>query len=147
MLASSAAEQSHRPAAVRRGPRLLVAALENTRLTALAATGLILDQAAVAAILHNLLVFRSGRLKGAVARGVGRRRPVRRLTHRFSISYRIPGSAAKRVSFVGVPTTVGQRRAVRVAPPLRGSGWVDFNGCCATITSYRDAIEPINGTL
>jgi hypothetical protein len=74
------------------------------------------------------------------------RRPPRRLTHRFSISYQIPGSATKRVSFVGVPTTVGRRRAIRIAPPLRGPGWVDFNGCCATITSHRGAIEPIDGT-
>jgi len=75
----------------------------------------------------------------------GHRAP-HRLTHRFSVSYRIPGSATQRVSFVGVPTTIGQRRAVRIAPPLRGSGWVDFNGCCATITAHRGAIEPINGT-
>jgi len=75
------------------------------------------------------------------------RKPPARLTHRFSISYRIPGSSTTtRVAFVGVPTGVGQRPAITIAPPLRGSGWVVLNGCCATITSHRGAIEPINGT-
>jgi signal transduction histidine kinase len=52
------------------GLMLLVAALENTSLTALTVTGLVLAQAPVAAILHILLAFPSGRLKGWAARGL-----------------------------------------------------------------------------
>lgn len=69
-----------------------------------------------------------------------------RLTHAFSISYQIPAGPRTSVRFVGVPTAVDQRPAIMVVPPLRGARWVDFNGCCATITSHRGAIEPIDGT-
>jgi hypothetical protein len=77
----------------------------------------------------------------------GHRTPSR-LAHAVSISYTAPGARhVTNVSFVGVPTTVGRTTAIEIAPPLRGAGWVDFNGCCATITSHRGGVEPINGAL
>ena len=53
----------------------------------------------------------------------------------------IPASA----SFVGGRTRVDPRPAVVLAPPLRGGGWLVFNGCCDAITSHRGAIIAING--
>jgi hypothetical protein len=50
------------------------------------------------------------------------------------------------ITFVGAPTPVDPHWAVIIAPPLRGPGWVAFNGCCDTITSHRGAIMAINGT-
>ncbi len=52
------------------GLMLLVAALENAGPTALTVTGLILAQAPVAAVLHALLAFPSGRCKDVVTRGL-----------------------------------------------------------------------------
>jgi hypothetical protein len=50
------------------------------------------------------------------------RKPPARLTHRFSISYRIPGAATPtRVTFAGVPTAVGQRTAIRPRSVGKGS--------------------------
>src|SRR5262249_60584057 len=49
---------------------MFVAALCNATLTPLTVAGLIVSQAPVAAILHVLLAFPSGRLKGRVARGL-----------------------------------------------------------------------------
>src|SRR5690606_6150616 len=51
------------------------------------------------------------------------------------------------VSFVGARTKVNQKSAVVIAPPLRGGGWLVFNGCCDAYTSHRGAILPINGSL
>jgi Peptidase family M23 len=73
--------------------------------------------------------------------------PPKQLIHRISISFTYPGtSQVKNVSFVGAPTAVGQTPPIIIAPPLRGSRWIDVNGCCATITSHRGATEPIDGT-
>lgn len=67
---------------------------------------------------------------------------------------RLPRSIVERVttSYTAAPyltgaTPVTSDQAVVVSPPLRGARWVDFNGCCATATSHRAAVEPINGAL
>jgi hypothetical protein len=46
--------------------------------------------------------------------------------------------------FTTAPVSVG-RPAIVLASPLRGPRWVAFNGCCASITSHRGAIMPVNG--
>jgi hypothetical protein len=82
------------------------------------------------------------------------------LAHRIAIARATPGKdgAAPQplpeggalpadVSFVGARTTVSRTPAVVVAPPLRGGGWLVFNGCCDAYTSHRGAILPINGRL
>jgi hypothetical protein len=73
----------------------------------------------------------------------------RALTHRFSLRLRATtGDRAPRsLTFGGVPTAVGVRSAVVLAPPLQGSGWVVGNGCCAQITAHRGATLSINGTI
>jgi hypothetical protein len=49
--------------------------------------------------------------------------------------------------FPTAPTTVGTDKAMVVAPPLRGPGWVVINGCCDEYTSHRSSLLSINGIL
>jgi murein DD-endopeptidase MepM/ murein hydrolase activator NlpD len=41
---------------------------------------------------------------------------------------------------------VQKRQPVAISPPLRGSNWVDGDGCCDT-SAHRTALNPINGSL
>ena len=82
-------------------------------------------------------------------RSFGRTWP-RRLTH--VIRYRLPSSAPSRVviatTVVRAPAIQTSRRApVRIAPPLRGPGWINSNGCCASPPSeHRTLVLPSNGS-
>ncbi|GAC69650.1 M23 family metallopeptidase [Gordonia soli] len=42
--------------------------------------------------------------------------------------------------------TVSDQKPVEIAPPLRGAGWFDANGCCE-ITPHRGAANPIDGSF
>ncbi|OBJ46091.1 peptidase M23 [Mycolicibacterium mucogenicum] len=44
------------------------------------------------------------------------------------------------------PVTVSDHKPVVLDPPLRGSGWLDANGCC-DMTPHRMALNPIDGKL
>ena len=55
--------------------------------------------------------------------------------------YNLPDS----IAFEGADVTVDERKAVVIAPPLRGPRWVAFNGCCADLTSHRGAAMAFNG--
>ena len=82
-------------------------------------------------------------------RSFGRTWPSR-LTH--VIRYRLPSSAPDRTAIattaVRAPTIQTSRRApVQIAAPLRGSGWIDANGCCNDPTSpHRTLLLPTNGS-
>ena len=52
----------------------------------------------------------------------------------------VPGVA----SFEGVEAAVDAGRAVVIQPPLRGKGWIAFNGCCADL-QHRGAVMAFNG--
>src|SRR5262249_42607229 len=67
-------------------------------------------------------------------------RPPHALTHRFSISVAAPPTTSghdldpppappKTIAFTGALVDVAQRRAVVLAPPLRGPRWLIGNGC------------------
>lgn len=58
-----------------------------------------------------------------------------------------PPAPAATLAFTGVPVPVSAEKAVVVAPPLRGAGWVVGNGCCDAITAHRGATLSINGTV
>jgi hypothetical protein len=45
------------------------------------------------------------------------------------------------------PVPVGCRPLAVLHPPLAGYGWLDANGCCATIDAHRGAILKVNDTL
>ena len=47
-------------------------------------------------------------------------------------------------TFEGARVEVDPRKAVVVDPPLRGAGWIDVNGCCASL-QHRGAIMAFNG--
>jgi hypothetical protein len=71
----------------------------------------------------------------------------RLLTHDFRLTLSDPPQPDQEIAFVGVPTRVGQGRAIEVAPPLRGPGWVVGEGCCSPINSHRGATLSIDGTV
>jgi hypothetical protein len=70
----------------------------------------------------------------------------RRLTHRLRIATK-PLNTTAAHSYAAGPTPVSKRRALVVAPPLRGDGWIVGNGCCEALTSHRGALLPVNGSL
>ncbi|MFZ0091248.1 MAG: M23 family metallopeptidase [Solirubrobacteraceae bacterium] len=84
-----------------------------------------------------------------VPRSAGQTVP-RRLSNR--IEYTIPPGVLFREAIgsttVHGPVLATTRRApVLIASPVRGSGWVDANGCCADPTSrHRNAVLSANGT-
>ena len=72
------------------------------------------------------------------------------LTHRISIAFdprKAPPGFPNPSPYAIAPTTVAHHRAVVLASPLRGSGWVAANGCCNELTSHRGAVIPVNGHL
>ena len=44
-------------------------------------------------------------------------------------------------------TNIARDRASVIGSPLKGSRWVDVNGCCAGPNSHRQAVNPINGAF
>ena len=67
------------------------------------------------------------------------------LSHRISIAFdptKAPPGFPNPSPYAIAPTTVAHHRAVVLASPLRGSGWVAVNGCCNELTSHRGAVPP-----
>jgi Peptidase family M23 len=79
-----------------------------------------------------------------------RGQPPRQLSHR--IRYALPPGDPFR-AFVqsevirGPRVRVDTRRALIVAPPVRGSGWLVLNGCCGTLESTHSLVRlAVNGS-
>jgi Peptidase family M23 len=70
----------------------------------------------------------------------------RKLDHEIVVSPGPPGSV-ELDRFDAAPTTVVERPAPIVSPPLRGPGWVVINGCCDERTSHRNSLLAIDGAL
>ncbi|MEV7419679.1 M23 family metallopeptidase [Streptomyces sp. NPDC089919] len=69
------------------------------------------------------------------------------LRHVIAVSYPkalgiIPATVKEDVA----PLRVPDRRPVVLQPPLDGDGWLDANGCCATITAHRSSASPVDGS-
>lgn len=83
-------------------------------------------------------------------RSYGRSWP-KQLTH--EIRYTLPSDAPIRTAIgstiVHGPTIQTSRETpIRISPPLRGSGWMDANGCCGDPTSaHRMLLLPSNGAF
>ncbi len=45
------------------------------------------------------------------------------------------------------PMKVSSQAAIVLAPPLKGDGWVNGNGCCEEIGPHRFVMNPMNGSL
>jgi hypothetical protein len=81
----------------------------------------------------------------------------------FDVTYddisQVPKAISHRVTVTTPPTPVGTehtavghsipigREAMVISPPLKGSGWVNGNGCCLEIGPHRFVTNPMNGTL
>jgi hypothetical protein len=67
------------------------------------------------------------------------------LSHRVSTS--VVASGGRTLDFVVMddPIAVDPREPIVLSPPLRGSGWVNANGCCRNLGPHRGAFNPING--
>ena len=68
-----------------------------------------------------------------------------RLKYRFDVSTSTPTGLAD--SFRAGPTRVAEEDPARIGAPLFGKRWLTGEGCCATVTSHRGAIFPIDGTF
>jgi Peptidase family M23 len=68
------------------------------------------------------------------------------LSHRVSTSVIAGG---KTIDFVVAddPIAVDKREPIVLSPPLRGSGWVNANGCCRNLGPHRATFNPINGVF
>lgn len=68
------------------------------------------------------------------------------LSHRVSTSVNAGG---KTVDFVVLddPIAIDKREPIVLKPPLRGSGWVNANGCCRNLGPHRAMFNPINGAF
>ena len=81
----------------------------------------------------------------------------------FDVTYdnisQVPKAIALRITITTPPTPVGtehtivghsipiSREGMLISPPLKGSGWVDANGCCLEVGPHRFVTNPMNGTL
>jgi len=45
------------------------------------------------------------------------------------------------------PLKVSSQVAIVLAPPFKGDGWIDANGCCLEVGPHRFVTNPMNGTL
>lgn len=86
----------------------------------------------------------------------------RALAHRLSTTrlMKVPGNDShkgrpldpaialpEKITFTTTAVVVDDRPVVRLAPPLRGAGWVVGNGCCNSVTSHRGAAMAFNGSV
>jgi hypothetical protein len=50
-------------------------------------------------------------------------------------------------TIVSPPLKVSSKAAIVLAPPFKGDGWVNANGCCLEVGPHRFVTNPMNGTL
>jgi hypothetical protein len=67
------------------------------------------------------------------------------LSHRLFVDLDL-GSETRHTA-VTTPVPVDCDQPVVLSPPLRGSGWLNINGCCAVIDSHRLAVQSLDGEL
>ena len=71
------------------------------------------------------------------------------LIHRFRLlGAANPGATEPTpLTYTITPFELGNIRPVVVGPPLKGDGWVAFNGCCDLRFAHRGAVQSVNGGL
>jgi hypothetical protein len=74
------------------------------------------------------------------------RKAPKSISHGIVLNWTDPEIGPKKLRFSGVKSRVGQRKAVRLDPPLRGGKWVGANGCCVR-NAHRGATLAIDGTI
>jgi hypothetical protein len=68
----------------------------------------------------------------------------RTLTHRLSVLATLPSGETRTFTFDAARTSVGQRRAMLLSPPLHGGPYLNFNGCCG-LSPHRTALAQVDG--
>jgi hypothetical protein len=68
-------------------------------------------------------------------------------TIRYAVAPSPIGVAISSHTVHGPRLRVERRKPIVIAPPLRGPGWLDANGCCAPDAPHRSTLAPTNGTL
>jgi hypothetical protein len=69
----------------------------------------------------------------------------RAIAHRITVTTP-PTPAGTEHTIVGHSIPIG-RLAMVISPPLKGSGWVNGNGCCLEVGPHRFVTNPMNGAL
>ncbi len=68
------------------------------------------------------------------------------IAHRVTVTIPPNPNVASELTVTSPPIPLG-REAMVIAPPFKGDGWVDGNGCCLEIGPHRFVTNPMNGTL
>ena len=59
-----------------------------------------------------------------------------------------PGSTSPSpLTYIAGRVTIPQSDPITISPPLKGDGWVVFNGCCSFLGAHQTSLLPINGSL
>jgi hypothetical protein len=66
---------------------------------------------------------------------------------RCAIALRVHEVQPENKRLVSPPLKVSRQTAIVLAPPFKGDGWVNANGCCVEIGPHRFVTNPVNGTL
>jgi hypothetical protein len=71
----------------------------------------------------------------------------RAIAHRIVVTTSDPQGNSKDYTAISEPLSVSATEAIVLAPPMKGDGWVDGNGCCLEIGPHRYTANSINGSL
>jgi murein DD-endopeptidase MepM/ murein hydrolase activator NlpD len=71
----------------------------------------------------------------------------RAIAHRVVVVTSDPEGNPKEYTAISEPLSVSATEAIILAPPLKGDGWLDGNGCCSEIGPHRYTANSINGSL
>ena len=71
----------------------------------------------------------------------------KRLVHRFTGHFAEGSRAGQSFTAEDMGIAVSGQPAIRVRPPLEGSGWIDGNGAGPVISYHRNTAAPTNGKL
>jgi len=68
------------------------------------------------------------------------------IAHRVTVTIPPNPHIKSELTVTSPPIPLG-REAMVIAPPFKGDGWVNGNGCCLEIGPHRFVTNPMNGTL
>ena len=71
----------------------------------------------------------------------------RAIAHRIEVTTSDAQGNSTDYTAISEPLAVSSTEAFVLAPPLKGDGWVDGNGCCLEIGPHRYTANTINGSL
>ncbi|MGH9703198.1 MAG: M23 family metallopeptidase, partial [Candidatus Acidiferrales bacterium] len=71
----------------------------------------------------------------------------RAIAHRIVVSTSDAQGKSTDYFAISEPLAISSAEAIVLAPPLKGDGWVDGNGCCLQVGPHRFTANSINGSL